>query len=97
MEFEVEEANESPSEKYKEIAKEELSITLSFTVTETGDLSDIEVVETNAPNKLNNLLSRVLRKTYYRPAFENGRPVATPGVTLKQTFTPRAPRDTTEP
>jgi len=77
--------------------KEELSITLSFTVTETGDLSDIEVVETNAPNKLNNLLSRVLRKTYYRPAFENGRPVATPGVTLKQTFTPRAPRDTTEP
>lgn len=28
MEFEVEEANESPSEKYKEIAKEELSSTL---------------------------------------------------------------------
>ena len=73
--------------------KEELSITMSFTVTETGDLRDIKIVESNAPSRLNRLLTRILRRTYYRPALKAGKPIASLGVTLVQTF---VPRETTE-
>ena len=69
--------------------KEELSIEVRFTVTETGDLRDIEVVESNAPAKLNRLLKKALRKTYYRPALTDGRPVVSENVSLVQTFTAR--------
>ncbi len=64
----------------------ELMIEMSFTVTETGDLTNIEVVESNAPSKLNRLLIDVVRKVYYRPALEGGTPVATDHVRLVQTF-----------
>lgn len=66
--------------------KEELELELSFTVTETGDLQNIEVVESNVPVKLRKLIVSALRKVYYRPAFVAGEPVATDDVRLKQTF-----------
>ena len=69
--------------------KAELSISISFTVSETGDLSDIEIVESNAPSRLNRLLTRALRRTYYRPALKLGKPIVSQGVTLVQTFVPR--------
>ena len=69
--------------------KDELSITMSFTVAETGNLQNIRLVESNAPNRLNNLIFQVLRKTYYRPSLKNGEPAATPDIILVQTFSPR--------
>jgi len=73
--------------------KEELSTTMSFTVTETGDLQDIKIEESNAPSRLNRLLTRILRRTYYRPALKAGKPIVSPGVTLVQTFVPRETTD----
>ena len=69
--------------------KEELSIEVRFTVTETGDLENIEVIESNAPIKVDRLLKRALRRTYYRPALEDGTPVASENVSFIQTFRPR--------
>ena len=73
--------------------KKKLSISISFSVIETGNLKDIEIMESNAPSRLNRLLTRALRKTYYRPAFKLGKPIASQDVTLVQTF---VPRETTE-
>ncbi len=73
--------------------KEKLPIKTSFTVIETGDLKDIKIVESNAPNRLNRLLIQVLRRTYYRPGLKFGKPIVSQGVTLVQTF---VPKDTTE-
>ena len=66
--------------------KADLRITASFTVTETGDLENIEVVESNAHPRLNRLLVRTLKKVYYRPALEAGVPVRREQVNLIQTF-----------
>lgn len=73
--------------------KEELSITMSFTVTETGDLQDVEIVESNAPSRLNRLITQALRRTYYRPALEAGKPITSEEITLVQTFVPREIRE----
>jgi len=64
----------------------DLKIIVSFTVLESGDLEDIEIVDSTAPNKLNRLLVRALRKVYYRPALLDGVPIATENVRLIQTF-----------
>ena len=66
--------------------KDELRIEMSFTVTKTGDLLDIEVVESNAPIKLNRLVSRALRKLNFRPAFIDGKPASTSDVRMVQSF-----------
>lgn len=69
--------------------KETLKIEISYNITETGDLENIDVIESNAPVKLNRLVTSALRKINYRPALVNGVPVATDNVTLVQTFEPR--------
>lgn len=69
--------------------KSELRIELSFTVEASGDLDNIEVVASNAPLKLNRLMTRALRKVNFRPALLDGVPVARDNVTMVQTFLPR--------
>ena len=69
--------------------KAELRIELSFTVEASGDLDDIEIVASNAPVKLNRLMTRALRKVNFRPALLDGTPVARENVTMVQTFLPR--------
>ena len=69
--------------------KEELRVEVTFNVTETGNLEDIQIAESNAPTKLNRLITKALRKIYYRPALENGIPVETSDVSIVQTFFPR--------
>ena len=87
--FEVEQLNNLLPLKFrKATARAELRIELAFRVTETGDLKDIDVIESNAPSKLDRLLIDALKKVYFRPALENGIPVATDHVTLVQTFSP---------
>ena len=63
-------------------------IVLSFTVEDNGDLDDIQIVESTAPNKLNRLLTETLARIYYRPALENGVPVTRYNVRLVQSFLP---------
>ena len=69
--------------------KAELRIDLSFTVEASGDLDDIEIVASNAPVKLNRLMTRALHKVNFRPALLDGMPVARENVTMVQTFLPR--------
>ena len=66
--------------------KEDLSITLSFTVTSKGDLKEIEVITSTAPVKLDRLVVDALKKTHYRPALTDGVPVTKKNVQLVQTF-----------
>jgi tetratricopeptide (TPR) repeat protein len=70
-------------------AMAQLEINVSFSVTDLGDLLDIEVIETNAPQKLNRLIKDSLKKVYFRPQLIDGVPIATDHVTLDQTFTSR--------
>jgi tetratricopeptide (TPR) repeat protein len=65
---------------------EELRIEMSFTVTETGDLQNIEIVSSNAPIKLERLVKNALRKLNFRPAIVDGVTVATDNVKFIQTF-----------
>ena len=69
--------------------KGELIIELSFTVTETGSLEDIEILNSTAPHRINRLVTKALRKIRYRPALEDGIPVLRENVTLTQTFSSR--------
>lgn len=65
---------------------ETLTIELSFTVTETGNLRDITVLESNGPARLNRLVREALGRVHFRPALEDGRPVARENVRLTQVF-----------
>jgi len=63
-----------------------VKITLDFTVKNDGSLEDIEILESNAPVKVNKLMREVLSKVKYRPALTNGVPVTKEHVSLTQTF-----------
>lgn len=64
----------------------DIRIEASFTVKTNGDLSNIQITESNGPNKLDRLIMDALRRVYYRPALENGVPVERDNVRLIQTF-----------
>jgi len=68
----------------------ELSIRIDFTVNEDGKTSDVMIVESNAPIKLDKLMKRVVRFSRFRPAFEAGQAVRRPHVGFTQTFSPYA-------
>jgi len=70
----------------KDEALNEVKITLDFTVKNDGSLEDIEILESNAPVKVNKLMREVLSKVKYRPALTNGVPVTKEHVSLTQTF-----------
>ena len=75
-----------PSSLRSEAKLANISIALDFTVTETGAIRDIEFAKSNAPAKLNRLMKEAIRKTRFRPALVDGRPVITHNVTLTQSF-----------
>lgn len=66
-----------------------LAVELSFTVTREGRLEDIEVVESNAPKRIERLLVTALRKASYRPRLVDGAPSRTEDVRLAQRFAPQ--------
>jgi hypothetical protein len=70
----------------KDDALNEVQITLDFTVKNDGSLENIEILETNAPVKVNKLMREVLSKVKYRPALTNGVPVTREHISLTQTF-----------
>lgn len=70
-------------------ASKEIKITLDFTVKNDGSLEDIEIIETNAPVKLNRLMEQVMSKVIYRPALTNGVPITKNHVRVTQIFVSR--------
>jgi len=66
----------------------ELAIRLDFTVNEDGKTSDILIIESNAPLRLDKLMKRVVQYSRFRPAFKAGQAVSTPHVKFTQTFSP---------
>ena len=70
----------------KDEALNDVKITLDFTVKNDGSLYNIEILESNAPVKVNKLMREVLSKVKYRPALANGVPVTKEHVSLTQSF-----------
>jgi TonB family protein len=60
------------------------TVELAFTVTRAGQVTDIKVVESNAPKHIEAEAAQDLQSTRYRPRFVNGEPVDTPGVHHRQ-------------
>ena len=61
-------------------------ITIDFTVNIDGSLTNIEIIETNAPIKINRLIKKTLSKTTFRPALLAGKPIVSDHVRITQTF-----------
>jgi len=64
-------------------------VDLDFTVNETGRVSEIDIVQTNAPGKLGRYVRNLLRKTLYRPRVVDGLTVSTRHLKVRQTFSTR--------
>ncbi len=65
----------------------EISITLDFTVQSDGTVQNVEIIESNAPRKLDRLMRDVLLKSSFRPALDiNGLPVNKDHVSITQMF-----------
>jgi TonB family protein len=59
---------------------------VEVTVTPQGRVTEPKVVEDGGDPKLGAQTSRAAQSARYRPRFENGQPVATPGVRIDQPF-----------
>jgi tetratricopeptide (TPR) repeat protein len=64
-------------------SKEHL-VELKLTVTPEGRTADIVPGDSDAPESMQKSVQTAARKARYSPRFENGEPVATPGVTLRE-------------
>jgi tetratricopeptide (TPR) repeat protein len=60
---------------------------LDFTVNQNGKVIAVEVLESNTPFKLGRFVKNMLYNTRFRPRYEDGEPVLTEHVELRQTFT----------
>ena len=61
-------------------------LTLDFTVNRDGSTANVEIIETNAPSRINKLMQQVLSKATFRPALEAGQPVIRDNFKLTQRF-----------
>lgn len=65
----------------------EISIILDFTVQSDGGVQNVEIIESNAPRKLDRLLRNVVLKSSFRPALDNnGVPINKDHVRITQMF-----------
>ncbi|MCB1647624.1 MAG: hypothetical protein KDI36_19335, partial [Pseudomonadales bacterium] len=64
----------------------DLQLVLQFSVDERGHAEDVECLTDDVPPRLRKTLITSIRRTQFRPAFENGRPVKTDDMTLTQSF-----------
>lgn len=63
-----------------------IKMTFEFTVTQSGQVTEVELLSSNAPSKLDNFMRKVFAKVRYRPGLLDGVPINTPNVQLTQTF-----------
>jgi tetratricopeptide (TPR) repeat protein len=59
---------------------------LDFTVSKSGKVMKVEVLDSNTPYKLGRYVKNMLYTTRFRPRFVAGKPVLTEHVELRQTF-----------
>jgi tetratricopeptide (TPR) repeat protein len=64
-------------------------VELDFTVNDAGRVSEVDIVQTNAPGKLGRFVRNLLRKTLFRPRVVDGSTVATRHIKVRQTFSMR--------
>ena len=64
----------------------QLFIELEFTVREDGNVVDIVIAATNAPNKLIRTMKQAMSKSRFRPRVQEGVPIETKNVQLTQVF-----------
>lgn len=70
-------------------SKEDLSeyyMDLDFSVTYDGKVANIALVESNTPSRLSRYVKNILRLTRFRPRLQEGEPVVTDNISLRQTF-----------
>ena len=63
-----------------------IAIELRFTVKADGQVGSVEIGQSNAPTRLNQMMRTVVRKTRYRPRVVDGEFVRAEGQRLRQTF-----------
>jgi tetratricopeptide (TPR) repeat protein len=63
---------------------EEHLVEVKLTVTPEGRTADVEASTSDAPEAMQKSVQAAAKKARYSPRFENGEPVATPGVTLRE-------------
>jgi len=63
---------------------EEHFVEVKLTVTPEGRTADVELGESDAPESMQKSVQSAVRKARYSPRFENGEPVATTGVSLRE-------------
>lgn len=72
---------------------EERYVETRFKVLADGKVDDVETVGTDAPQSIEKATQYAVRKARYAPRLENGEPVATEGVTLRERVLVKAPRN----
>ncbi len=71
-------------------------VEVTFTVTREGQVKDIAVASSDAPEALQRAVESSMKKARYRPKFEQGEPVSTPVVTMREQLLLK-PRKEAEP
>lgn len=77
-----------PSSYTSEGKLNEVFIHLNLSVMANGRATNLEITESNAPAKLNQLLKRVLAQSRFRPRLMDGKAVDTDNIEFVQTFMP---------
>lgn len=57
-----------------------------YTVTDRGRVEDVEIIESDPPDLLDDKVAAALRRSYFRPEFQDGLPVSRPGMTYVHEF-----------
>jgi tetratricopeptide (TPR) repeat protein len=65
---------------------EHLFADVSFAVTESGQVSNVEIVDANVPNEEKSRVRAEIRSARFRPRIADGEIVETPGLIFHQTF-----------
>lgn len=67
-------------------------VELHFTVSREGQVKEASVAASDAPEALQRAVESAVKKARYRPRFEQGEPVATPDVTLREELLRKQPQ-----
>jgi len=65
---------------------EQYFVDVDFTVTKEGGVSNVSLVDSNAPYRLQRYVTNTLRRSRYRPTLWEGEAVDTDNIKLRQTF-----------
>ncbi len=76
---------------------EERFVETRFKVLADGKVADVETVATDAPTSIEKSTLFAVRKARYAPRIENGEPVATEGVTVRERVLVKAPQASETP